>query len=253
MKVAQVLKDISRIMEVALKMDKVKLWLIGIIVILLLAVAWLAASPVQPLAQTQTVTTTATITKTEASLSTSISTTSTTSVSTSTVSTTVKAGTVTVTTTATTTIRTSGASWEVYFSPKGGAAKHVISWLDKSNSSVCAAIYSFTSDDISAAFIRMKQRGVNITISMDNEQLNVQGGEYLTLKNASIPVRVDRRSGLLHDKYIVIDGKVVITGSYNWSANAEDTNRENLIILQDPALTSLYLQNCQDIWRASTP
>lgn len=236
-------------------MDKVKLALTGIIVILLLAVAGLAtlskdstSSPAPPQGQTQTVTTTATTTKTETStMPTSISTV------TSTVSTTVKAGTVTVTTAATTTIATGGAFWEVAFSPKGGAASHVTSWLDKSNSTVCAAIYSFTSDDISAAFIRAKQRGVNITLSMDSGQLNVQGGEYLTLKNASILVRVDKRSGLLHDKYIVIDGKVVITGSYNWSANAEDTNRENLIVLQDPALASLYLKNCQDIYRASTP
>ena len=225
------------------KMDKVKLGIIGIIVILVLAVAGLAASPKEsgssPVSQapTQTVTTTATIT----------------SVSSSTVSTTVKAETVTVTTVTTTTIRTSGASWEVYFSPKGGAAKHIINWLDKSNSSVCAAIYSFTNDDISAAFIRAKQKGVNITLSMDNEQLNGQGSEYQTLKNANIPVRIDKRSGLLHNKYIIIDGKIVITGSYNWSTNAEETNRENLIILHDPALSSVYQQNCQDIWRASTP
>ena len=157
------------------------------------------------------------------------------------------------TTTTTTTIRTGETSWEVAFSPKGGATNHIINWLDKSNSSVCAAIYSFTNNDISGAFIRAKQRDVNITISMDKEQLNIQGSEYQTLKNANISVRVDRRSGLLYDKYMVIDGKVVVTGSYNWTVNAEDTNRENLIILQDPALASLYLKNCQDIWQASTP
>jgi phosphatidylserine/phosphatidylglycerophosphate/cardiolipin synthase-like enzyme len=114
-------------------------------------------------------------------------------------------------------------------------------------------IYSFTNDDIAAAFIEAKRRGVDIKLVMDNEQLNVHGGEYRALVEGGVNVRVDRRSGIMHNKVAVIDGKIVITGSYNWSSGAENLNRENLIIIKDPALTSKYQKNCEDIWRESTP
>lgn len=143
--------------------------------------------------------------------------------------------------------------WEVYFSPDGGAANRLIYWLDRSNKSVCAMIYSFTNDDIAAAFIRARQRGVDIKISMDKQQHTVSGSEYQTLLNNSIPTRVDERSGLMHNKVAVIDGKIVITGSYNWSNAAEERNRENLIIIQDPALAATYQNNCEAVWNASIP
>ncbi len=190
-----------------------------------------------------------------------------TAITTTTVTTTVSSGagaaviettsTITKNTTATVTVTSSTVlginPWEVYFSPDGGAANHLIYWLDRSNKSVCAMIYSFTNDDIAAAFIRAQQRGVDIKISMDQQEHTVKGSEYQTLLNNSIPIRVDERSGLMHNKVAVIDGKVVITGSYNWSNAAEERNRENLIIIQDPALAATYQNNCEAVWNASTP
>ncbi len=169
---------------------------------------------------------------------------------------------VTVTTTvvqnATVTITVSGrpslenSSWAVYFSPDGGAADRLIYWLDRSNISICAMIYSFTNDAIGAAFIRAQQRGVDLKISMDQQEHTVRGGEYQTLVNNSVPVRLDARSGLMHNKVAVIDGRIVITGSYNWSGAAEERNRENLLIIQDLTLAAAYQNNCEAVWAASS-
>src|SRR3990172_4877009 len=172
-------------------MDKVKSIFVGVIVILLFLVIGLA-SQLHPTTGNGFVTTT-TVTQTTA---------------------------VSVEMTGNATVKP--GEYEVYFSPGGKAASHIVNWLDRSNSSVCGMIYTFTRDDISAALIRAFNRGVNVRLSMDDQEVNVQGGEYLALKNASVPIRIDKRSGLLHDKVLIIDGRIVITGSYNWSAAAED-------------------------------
>ena len=199
-------------------MDKVKLILVGVITILIVIV--ISSVQIQPTIGGYTTTTTVTQTTTVSVEKT--------------VNSTVNSG-----------------DYEVYFSPGGKAASHIIYWLDRSNSSVCGMIYSFTRDDISAALIRAFTRGVDVKLSMDDQEINVQGGEYQTLMNASVPIRIDRRSGLLHDKVLIMDNEIVITGSYNCSAAAEDTNRENLIIIKNTMLAAQYTSNCVSIWNAS--
>jgi len=161
--------------------------------------------------------------------------------------------TVTVTRSVTVEAAPGNPRWELYFSPGGGADDRLAYWLDRSNSSICAMIYTFTSDTISDALIRAHSRGVHVKITMDQSQLSVSGGEAQTLVDSGIAVRVDRRSGLLHNKVAIIDNTIVVTGSYNWTAAAEERNRENLLIIQDPQLASPYQSNCEATWDVSTP
>jgi len=153
--------------------------------------------------------------------------------------------TVTVTRSVTVEAAPGNPRWELYFYPAY--------WLDRSNSSICAMIYTFTSDTISDALIRAHSRGVHVKITMDQSQLSVPGGEAQTLVDSGIAVRIDRRSGLLHNKVAIIDNTIVVTGSYNWTAAAEERNRENLLIIQDPQLASPYQSNCEATWDVSTP
>ncbi|MEM3386503.1 MAG: phospholipase D family protein [Nitrososphaerales archaeon] len=167
-----------------------------------------------------------------------------------------KAETITSTITKTetlTTISTVNATipWDVRFSPKGGAASLLISWIDRANESIHVLIYSFTSDAISAALITAKQRGVDVKVVFDDQQVDVSGSEYVKLKDAGVEVRVDARSSLMHNKVAIIDRLVLVTGSYNWSRAAEESNRENLIVLRDPKLASLYEEEFSKIWSAS--
>lgn len=238
-------------------MDKVKLSLSFLVIVLLLAVAGLSVQPRIPSAGSPSLTTTtttetstsfSTITSTLTSVNTNAVTTTTTAISTSVTTTTVVT---TLTTTVAASTVTKSTPIEVYFSPDGGAADKTVFYLDEADSSVCGMIYSFTRDDIAAAFIRAYQRGVQIKLSFDSAQPNAQGGEYYRLLNASVPVRVDERNGLMHNKVLIIDGRIVITGSYNWSDKAEDENRENLIIIEDPNLAAKYLANCEATWNAS--
>ena len=66
------------------------------------------------------------------------------------------------------------------------------------------------------------------------------------LYNAGIPVYIDHKHAIAHNKIMLIDGRAVLTGSFNFTKAAEEKNAENLLILQDkPDLYAAYEKNFQ--------
>jgi phosphatidylserine/phosphatidylglycerophosphate/cardiolipin synthase-like enzyme len=139
----------------------------------------------------------------------------------------------------------------VCFSPGGNCADQIIYWIGRANSSIHILIYSFTLDTISSALISAKQKNPALDIRIVWDTSNSTGTEYQRLKNASFNMHIDHRNGLMHDKVAIIDGHIIITGSFNWSADANQRNRENLIVLDSQTVGSAYEQNFQQNWQAT--
>ena len=142
---------------------------------------------------------------------------------------------------------------EYCFSPGGNCADQVIYWIGRANSSIHILIYSFTLDTISNALIQARQNKPNLDIRIvwDESSSNESGSEYQKLLTAGFQIHIDHRNGLLHDKVAIIDGHIILTGSFNWSNAANQTNRENLIVLDSQAWGSAYEQNFQQNWQAT--
>jgi phosphatidylserine/phosphatidylglycerophosphate/cardiolipin synthase-like enzyme len=133
---------------------------------------------------------------------------------------------------------------EVYFSPDGGAQDAVVREIDKARSSILVFAYSFTSAPIGKALVAAHRRGVQVGVILDREQNT--GGRYteaMYLKRARAQVFIDSGEGLQHNKVMVIDRAVVVTGSFNFSKSAEEHNAENLLVIQSPELAGLYGAN----------
>ena len=138
----------------------------------------------------------------------------------------------------------------VYFSPRGGCEDEIIHWIDRANRSIHILIYSFTLDSIGDALIRAHKRGVEVKVVFEEAQIT-RYSEYQRLKAAGIDVRNDTNPRLMHDKVMIIDGIIVITGSYNYSRSAEEYNNENLIVILSDRVASIYEKEFQKIWRQS--
>jgi len=139
----------------------------------------------------------------------------------------------------------------VYFSPHGGCADQVIFWIGKANSSIHILIYTFTLDGIREALIQAHGRNVQVEVVFERNNINETGSEYQNLKNAGIDTRADGNSAYMHDKVMIVDGKVVLTGSYNWSAHAENENNENLVVITSENLANIYENEFQKIWKTA--
>ena len=144
---------------------------------------------------------------------------------------------------------------EVGFSPEGSAQDLVLRTIGAAKSSIRMSAYMLTSPEVTKALIAAKQSGVDVAVVADH-QGNLQGGaaragnHALTLlARASIPTRTVKAYAIHHDKFMVIDGKAVETGSYNYTAAAARNNSENaLVVWNDAELAEQYLAHWQSRW-----
>ncbi len=149
-------------------------------------------------------------------------------------------------------VTVNGSPIEVSFSPEDGTLKHILSAVNSAQESISFLAYSFTSDDLAQALIERAQAGVSVRGVFDKDQYTSNSGtEYETLHNAGLDVWLDANPRLMHHKVIIIDGQVVITGSYNFSNNAEHYNDENTLIINDPGIAAQYLEEFQQIYELS--
>lgn len=150
-------------------------------------------------------------------------------------------------------IATPGVS--VGFSPEGSAEKLVISVIDRAQTDIRLAGYSFTSPDIASALARARTRGVDVRVVLD-ERANQNRTNQVAinlLAARGIPVRLNGDYAALHDKFIVADGQTAETGSFNYTRAGARHNSENVVVIEDmPALADRYLQHWQTRWNGGS-
>ncbi len=132
---------------------------------------------------------------------------------------------------------------EVYFSPKGGCTEAVVRELRAGKQTVLVQAYSFTSAPIAKALVDAHKRGVKVQVILDKSQRTDKYSSATFLHNAGIPTSIDAAHAIAHDKVMVIDGAVVITGSFNFTKAASERNGENLLIVRDRQLAAKYAAN----------
>jgi phosphatidylserine/phosphatidylglycerophosphate/cardiolipin synthase-like enzyme len=142
-----------------------------------------------------------------------------------------------------------GTQVEVYFSPDDGVSDHLAALISQAGTSINFLAYSFTSDPLAEAMHQRAAAGVVVNGVFDESQyFSNTGTEFDRFRESGIDVRVDANPGLMHHKVIILDESIVVTGSYNFSANAEERNDENVIILYSPEIAAQYVQEFRKIF-----
>jgi len=137
-------------------------------------------------------------------------------------------------------------SVQVYFSPHGGATDAIVTALDHATNSVLVQAYSLTSAPIAKALVDACRRGVQVHVILDASQRTEKYSEADFLQNSEIPTFIDAQHAIAHNKIIIIDDYLTLTGSFNFTKAAEEKNAENLLVINDPWLAKRYVDN----WRA---
>jgi phosphatidylserine/phosphatidylglycerophosphate/cardiolipin synthase-like enzyme len=145
------------------------------------------------------------------------------------------------------------ADIQVYFSPKGGCIEAVVDNLNKATNTVLVQAYSFTSAPIAKALVDAEKRGVKVQVILDRSQRTEKYSSADFVQHAGIPTYIDAKHAIAHNKIMIIDGKTVLTGSFNFTKAAEENNAENLLVIQDLALATKYTANWQAHLQHSEP
>src|SRR5260370_23673575 len=141
-------------------------------------------------------------------------------------------------------------TWQACFTPGQDCTGLIVGEIDASQHTIRVQAYSFTSVPIWAALKAADVRGGDVEVIVDKTSArasksgsNYSAATYLT--NAGVPVWVDVRVSIAHNKVMVIDDATAITGSFNFTASAQSRNAENLLVIRDPQLAKLYAENLE--------
>lgn len=145
------------------------------------------------------------------------------------------------------------------FSPQGKCSAHILRAIDQAKKELLVAVYAFTNDDLASALAQAKKRGVAVQVVVDREfDAANEKSRSKFIEAQKIPLRrlsgirskaFDKDAGLMHQKFAVIDRRIVLTGSYNWTHSADSLNDENLLLFHDAApLAEEYRKAFLQLW-----
>lgn len=137
----------------------------------------------------------------------------------------------------------------VIFTSEDSALENVIiPFVQGAESSVYFMAFSFTDYPLADAMIQRRLRDLDVAGVFEAFGSTSEAAEMRTLFCGDVPVRQDGNGGFLHHKVIIVDERYVITGSLNFSTRAETTNDENVIILDNPEIARLYVEEFERVW-----
>jgi len=142
-----------------------------------------------------------------------------------------------------------GSPIQVVFTSEDPAIEQsIIPVVNSATKSIRFLAFSFTDYPLANAMIQRAQNGVDVAGVFEKVGSDTESAELKTLYCASVPVRRDGNGSFMHHKVIIVDERYVITGSLNFSTNAEESNDENVIIIDNADIAKLYLQDFQRVW-----
>ena len=140
-----------------------------------------------------------------------------------------------------------------YFTPGHTVETAIADEIASARDSVRVQAYSFTNPLIVQALADARSRGVDVIVVLDKSNRHQKSSAADIARGLGVPILIDDRHAIAHNKIMIIDGRVVITGSYNFSRAAEKSNAENVVIIESVPIAEKYQQNWQKHYRHSKP
>jgi phosphatidylserine/phosphatidylglycerophosphate/cardiolipin synthase-like enzyme len=142
---------------------------------------------------------------------------------------------------------------QVCFTPGQDCTGVIVEAVAAARHEIRVQAYSFTSAPIAKALADAYRHGVDVRVILDKSQATAKYTGATYLQNAGVPVSIDYKVAIAHNTVIVIDGRTVITGSFNFTKSAQERNAENLLVIRDQNLAEQYLANWQSRAAVSKP
>jgi phosphatidylserine/phosphatidylglycerophosphate/cardiolipin synthase-like enzyme len=141
-----------------------------------------------------------------------------------------------------------GTPLQVLFSAEDHVINNLIALVNDAKVDIRFLAFSFTDYPLAQSMIDRAKAGVDVKGVFETFGSTGTGSELKTFWCADVPVRQDGNGSFLHDKIIIIDNSIVVTGSLNYSSHADDSNEENVVILDNAEIAGLYLQEFEKLW-----
>lgn len=147
-------------------------------------------------------------------------------------------------------LKIGNATVRTFFSPRGGGSEAILDLLSHARKRIQFMAFSFTDKNLADMMIRKRKEGLRVEGVYDQCLAYGKYSTKRTLSDNGVYTRHDGNEALLHHKVMIVDDTVV-TGSFNFSASADQSNNENMLIIDSPALAAIYAQEYDRIMNAA--
>ena len=139
---------------------------------------------------------------------------------------------------------------ECHFFPNAENEEKVVSMIRTCKKTLDVAIFSLTLNSIAEAILEAHQRGIKVRMIADDECAKNKGSNVKLIASMGIPTKTDNAVYHMHHKFAVLDGSVVIMGSFNWTGQAVKYNQENIFFYEDKNIANQYAQEFERLWNS---
>ena len=137
------------------------------------------------------------------------------------------------------------------FSPGDNCRNLIIELIERSLTKIDICVFTISDNVITSAIINAYKRGIKIRIVTDNDKKNDLGSDIKEMHYMGIEIHIDQTPYHMHHKFMIVDKKTVLTGSYNWTRNAALYNQENTISITDSEVTKRFQSEFDRLWEES--
>lgn len=129
----------------------------------------------------------------------------------------------------------------------------LINILESSKTSIDVCVFTISSKNLVTTLIKAHRRGVIVRVVTDEEMLRSFGEQITELRRAGIQVRHNSTSALMHHKFAIVDNRILLNGSLNWTLAALHGNQENLMIATELVYVSPFIKQFNHLWDEYDP
>ena len=140
------------------------------------------------------------------------------------------------------------AKTEVYFSLYDNPQKAIIKNINRAEAFINIAMYIFTDREIALPLIDAQKKGVKVRVYLDRSQIESTYNISRLLVQKGVKVRISTNNYIMHHKFAVIDNRLLLAGSYNWTFSANNRNDENLMVIDDPEIIKIFQNQFVNLW-----
>jgi len=142
---------------------------------------------------------------------------------------------------------------DAFFSPGEACRNTIIHQINQSISRLRICVFTISDDIITNAILTAHQRKVEIKIITDNDKSLDMGSDIEMLGKKGITIRMDTTSDHMHHKFMVVDERTLLTGSYNWTQSAARYNHENILLTSEAGVVKSFLHEFDNLWKKMEP
>lgn len=140
-----------------------------------------------------------------------------------------------------------------FFSHHDDIRDFVIKNLKSATKNLKICMFTISDDPIAETVAGCHKMGIQVRIITDDGKIFDKGSDIYSLDRMGIKIKIDSFRSLMHHKFVIIDNKKLLTGSYNWTRTGSDVNNENVLLTTNSRIVKSYKNEFKRLWKEMKP